>query len=154
MSGRFGKGPHESHINRLAMASHGSPISSIRIEVSPGELLDRISILQIKSERIDDPEKLKNIRHELSLYRGIYDNEIPASDAMEALIRELKSVNEALWDIEDEIRACEANKDFGDTFIDLARRVYKTNDRRAAIKRKINLLCGSSIVEEKSYTRY
>jgi len=73
---------------------------------------------------------------------------------LKSLIRDLKSVNETLWDIEDEIRACEARQDFGTRFIELARGVYQTNDRRASIKRRINILCGSSIVEEKSYTPY
>jgi hypothetical protein len=73
---------------------------------------------------------------------------------MDALVGEMKSVNEALWQIEDEIRACEARQDFGDKFVELARSVYRTNDRRAEIKRQINILCGSSIIEEKSYTRY
>ncbi|MGH6620077.1 MAG: DUF6165 family protein [Alphaproteobacteria bacterium] len=136
------------------MASPRSPLPSIRIEVSPGELLDRISILEIKAERIEDPAKLKNIRHELGLYRDIRQSLIPGGAAIEALIRDLKAVNEILWEVEDEIRACEANRDFGSGFVELARSVYRTNDRRAAIKREINTLCGSSIIEEKSYTEY
>lgn len=136
------------------MASHGKPARSVTIEVSPGELLDKLSILEIKSERIGDSSKLANIRYELRLYRAIRDNHVPTGDAMEELARKLKSVNEALWEIEDEIRACEARRDFGARFIELARSVYQTNDRRADIKRQINMLCGSSIIEEKSYTRY
>ncbi len=136
------------------MSSPESPVPHFVIEVSPGELLDRISILEIKSERIDDPVKLRNINHELELYRGTITGKIRDSEAMIQLIRELKDVNEALWTIEDEIRACEASRNFGDRFVVLARSVYQTNDRRASIKREINVLCGSTIIEEKSYTRY
>ncbi len=136
------------------MTSPRGSLSGIRIEVSPGELLDKISILEIKSERIADAEKLKNIRHELGLYGDIRESRIPGGAAMDALIRDLKAVNEILWEVEDEIRDCEARRDFGARFVELARTVYRTNDRRAAIKREINVLCGSSIVEEKSYTEY
>jgi hypothetical protein len=136
------------------MASPPGPASSIRIEVSPGELLDKTSILEIKSERIADPAKLRNIRHELGLYRDIRARAIPGGAAIESLVRDLKAVNEALWEIEDEIRECEAKRDFGPRFVELARSVYRTNDRRAAIKREINLLCGSAIIEEKSYAAY
>jgi hypothetical protein len=136
------------------MTSPRGSLSGIRIEVSPGELLDKISILEIKSERIADAEKLKNIRHELGLYGDIRESRIPGGAAMDVLIRDLKAVNETLWEVEDEIRDCEARRDFGARFIELARTVYRTNDRRAAIKREINVLCGSSIVEEKSYTEY
>lgn len=136
------------------MASPRNPLPSIRIEVSPGELLDKISILEIKAERIEDPDKLRNIRHELGLYRNVRESLIPGGAAIEALIRDLKAVNEILWEVEDDIRACEANRDFGGGFVELARSVYRTNDSRAAIKREINTLCGSSIIEEKSYTEY
>jgi hypothetical protein len=136
------------------MAPPRGPLSNIRIEVSPAELFDKISILEIKSERIGDPGKLKNVRHELALYRAIRASQIPGGPALDALIRDLRAVNETLWEVEDEIRACEAREDFGARFVELARSVYRTNDRRAAIKREINALCGSSIVEEKSYTEY
>jgi hypothetical protein len=127
---------------------------TLTIEVSPGELLDKISILEIKRERIADPAKLKNIRYELQLYRDTFEAHVQATGELTALLDDLKAVNEALWDIEDEIRECEARQDFAERFIELARSVYRTNDRRAAIKRRINLLCGSSIIEEKSYTQY
>jgi hypothetical protein len=136
------------------MASQREPVSRLTIEISPGELLDKISILEIKAERIDAPEKLTNIRHELDLYQATARDGIPASDDLAALNRELKAANEALWEIEDDIRDCEGRGDFGDRFVELARNVYRTNDRRADIKRRINLLCGSSIIEEKSYTKY
>ncbi len=136
------------------MSSPQSHAVSFTIEVSPGELLDKMSILQIKCERVVDPAKLKNIRYELELYEDIVRDRIPGGKELSFLTAELKAVNEALWTIEDEIRACEARGEFGDDFVALARSVYRTNDRRAAIKREINVLCGSSIVEEKSYTQY
>lgn len=127
---------------------------AITVEISPGELLDKISILEIKSDRIGDAEKLANIRYELKYLRDTVPGQFAANPALAELMRDLKTVNEELWDIEDEIRDCESRKDFGETFVRLARSVYRTNDRRAAIKRKINTLCGSAIVEEKSYTQY
>ena len=136
------------------MSAPNRSVPQFVIEVSPGELLDRISILEIKSERIGDRDKLRNINHELDLYRGTISGKIPDSEAMTRLIGDLKDVNGSLWTIEDEIRACEARRDFGERFVELARSVYRTNDRRASIKREINILCGSAIIEEKSYTRY
>jgi len=127
---------------------------SIMIEVGAGELIDKITILRIKSERIDDAEKLKNIRHELSVLSAAREAALPASDALNALEEDLKEVNESLWVIEDDIRECEARKDFGEEFIRLARAVYRTNDKRAALKKDINLLTGASIVEEKSYAEF
>ena len=126
----------------------------ITVEISPGELLDKISILEIKSERIGEPAKLANIRHELALLRGTVPDRLATDAAITKLMRELKTINETLWDIEDEIRDCEARKEFGETFVQLARSVYLTNDRRAELKREINTLCGSAIVEEKSYKQY
>lgn len=128
--------------------------NAIVIEVSPGELIDRLTILEIKSNRINDPEKLRNVRHELSLYRTIRSSQLPADGKLSELEGNLRAINETLWDIEDEIRACEAQQDFGARFIDLARAVYRENDRRATIKREINMLLGSTIIEEKSYTPY
>lgn len=126
----------------------------ILIDVGPGELIDKITILMIKSERMSDEAKLKNVRHELSVLEAARKTHIPASDELTKLEAALKAVNEALWVIEDDIRQCEADKDFGQTFIDLARSVYKQNDKRAALKKDINILTGSSIVEEKSYTEF
>jgi hypothetical protein len=136
----------------MARPQKSTPV--IKIDIAPGELLDKISILEIKSERMIDSAKLANVRHELGLYRDIAATELPMSEALSALAKELKAVNEILWVTEDDIRECEAQQEFGDRFIRLARNVYKTNDRRASIKREINLLCGSSIIEEKSYTPY
>lgn len=136
----------------MTSENHAPP--TLKIDVSPGELLDKLTILEIKSERITDAEKLANIHYELELYRDTFDRQLGATDSLTALLKDLKSANEALWDIEDEIRDCEARRDFGARFIELARSVYRTNDHRAAIKRRINILCGSSIIEEKSYTQY
>lgn len=124
------------------------------VDVSPGELLDKITILEIKSARMMDAAKLENVRYELALLRKTWVNSVNSSTSLEDFESELKSVNERLWDIEDAIRVCEANQDFGPRFVKLARSVYTTNDRRAEIKRQINTLLGSSIVEEKSYTKY
>ena len=120
----------------------------------PGELIDKITILEIKSERMTDAAKLRNVRIELDTLAATRDAHIEPSDEMTRQSAELKSINEELWVIEDDIRDCERNGDFGPEFIRLARAVYVTNDRRADVKKKINLLLGSSIVEEKSYAAY
>ena len=122
--------------------------------IAPGELIDKITILEIKSERIEDPAKLANVETELKTLSATRDRHIGASDEMTALTASLKSINEELWVIEDDIRDCERNGDFGETFIRLARAVYRTNDRRADGKKQINILLGSSLVEEKSYAAY
>lgn len=136
------------------MTQPNQALSTITVEISPGELLDKISILEIKSARISDDAKLGNVRHELALLRKTWDKSVDTSDALRGFESELRTVNECLWEIEDAIRVCEANQDFGPKFVDLARSVYTTNDRRAEIKRQINTMLGSSIVEEKSYTKY
>jgi hypothetical protein len=129
-------------------------MKEIRIPVAPGELIDKITILQIKSERITDSEKLRNVRHELATLVGVRDECLPQSSELAERTAELKQVNEALWQIEDEIRLCERAHDFGPRFIDLARSVYRENDRRAAVKRRINELLGSELMEEKSYAAF
>ncbi|MGB6086597.1 DUF6165 family protein [Parvibaculum sp.] len=126
----------------------------ILIEVGPGELIDKITILRIKSERMSDEAKLANVRHELAVLEAARNANLEDSAELRRLEEGLKAVNEALWVIEDDIRQCEADKDFGPTFIELARSVYKQNDKRAALKKEINLLTGSRIVEEKSYTEF
>jgi hypothetical protein len=126
----------------------------ILIEVGPGELIDKITILVIKSERMSDPAKLKNVRHELQVLDAARRAHIPASAELARLEAALKGVNEALWVIEDDIRQCEADKDFGPKFVELARAVYKQNDKRASLKKDINVLTGSAIIEEKSYTEF
>lgn len=116
--------------------------------VSWGELIDKISILEIKAARIRDAAKLANVRRELAALAAVRDAH---GTAPEPLARALRRTNEELWDIEDRIRECEERGDFGPIFIDLARSVYKTNDRRALLKRQINDAMGSELVEEKSY---
>jgi hypothetical protein len=122
--------------------------------VSPGELLDKITILRIKSARIEDATKLANVRHELTLLQRTWDEAITASAELAAEEKALEAVNARLWDIEDRIRDQEAAQSFDQRFIDLARAVYIENDERAHIKKRINQLLGSKIVEEKSYRPY
>jgi len=124
---------------------------AILAPVSIGELIDKITILEIKSERIADPGKLRNVTTELTGLRAITAKAGLDSPDMEPYMRELKSLNTALWEIEDEVRELEAKKDFGARFVTLARSVYQTNDKRAAVKHRINKAFGSAIVEEKSY---
>lgn len=125
----------------------------IEVPVSWGELIDKITILEIKSERISEPAKLANIRKELDLL--VTKLGVHAGQPDVARIRTaLRDVNGSLWDIEDEIRACENSGDFGSRFVELARSVYITNDRRADLKRELNGVLGSDLVEEKSYQAY
>lgn len=126
----------------------------ITIPVGAGELIDKITILSIKSERITDEAKLVNIRHELGLLVEVRDNALSEFPDIATLQADLKSINEALWEIEDDIRDCERAGDFGPKFIELARAVYVTNDRRAKAKRAVDEHVGSPIVEEKSYAEY
>ncbi|MCU0875588.1 MAG: DUF6165 family protein, partial [Pirellulaceae bacterium] len=122
----------------------------ILVEIAPGELIDKITILEIKSERIADAGKLKNVRVERQVLEAARDAAMAASAELADLTAQLKQVNEALWEIEDAIRDCERGQDFGPKFIELARSVYHSNDRRAALKRQINELLGSKLIEEKS----
>ena len=125
--------------------------TSLQIPGSIGELFDKIAILEIKAARMIDAHKLRHVTHELALLRSLESQCGPSSDDHANLVAELKRVNETLWDIENAIRECERRHDFGPDFISLARSVYKVNDRRAAIKKQINILGGSDIVEEKYY---
>ena len=126
----------------------------IKVPVSFGEVLDKITILEIKSERIKDDAKVRNVRLELDELTTTWNEAVPDQSAIADLRDQLKSVNEPLWEIEDDIRDQEAAQDFGDRFIELARAVYVTNDKRAAIKKDVNLALGSRFVEEKSYQDY
>ncbi|PLW83667.1 hypothetical protein CWI75_04770 [Kineobactrum sediminis] len=126
----------------------------ITVPVSFGEVLDKITILEIKSERIADPAKVANVRRELEALNGTWAQAVPDESAIADLRAQLKSVNESLWVIEGDIRDQEAAQDFGSRFIELARAVYVTNDQRAALKKAINLALGSRFVEEKSYQDY
>ncbi|MAT65940.1 MAG: hypothetical protein CMN57_09880 [Gammaproteobacteria bacterium] len=128
--------------------------NTILIEVGAGELIDKLTILRIKSERMRDPAKLANVRHEFGVLSRVRDEKLPAAPELDRLEDALQQVNAALWEIEDAIRDCEARGDFGERFIELARSVYMQNDRRAELKKAINALCGSRIVEEKSYTEF
>jgi hypothetical protein len=121
------------------------------VPVSAGELFDKISILEIKTARITDVEKRRHVSVELDLLRRERDQRLGRSEELDRLVAELRQVNEALWEIEDDIRVCERDADFGPRFVELARSVYTTNDRRSALKRQINDLLGSAIVEEKEY---
>jgi tetratricopeptide (TPR) repeat protein len=127
---------------------------SIAIEVAPGELLDKITILEIKSERLTDSAKLGHVRVELSTLMEARDRALGELEGLSELTVELKAVNEALWEIEDGLRACERGGDFGPRFIELARSAYHTNDWRAALKRRINERLGSESIEEKAYAPY
>ena len=129
-------------------------MSLIHVPVSFGELIDKITILEIKSERIADEAKLVNIRHELELLEQTWaDSPASATDISPARTR-LKQINEQLWEIEDKIRLKEAAKAFDARFVELARAVYVTNDDRARVKLEINTALGSELVEEKSYQDY
>ena len=123
----------------------------ITVEIAPGELIDKLTILRIKAARIDDPAKVANVVRERDLLAARW-HALPGAAALNDLVEELTAINAALWQIEDDIRDCERAGDFGPRFIELARSVYKTNDRRAAVKRAINEALGSTIIEEKSYS--
>lgn len=126
---------------------------AILIPVSPGELVDKITILRVKAERIAEPKR-PAVAHELALLEAVAARELPRSLDLDVLTAELHAVNAALWDVEEGKRDCERRRDFGPAFVALARAVYIKNDRRAEIKRSINTLLGSEIVEQKSYAAY
>lgn len=126
----------------------------IHIPMSPGELLDKITILEIKSERMSDPGKLANVRRELDLLEQTWRRAVTEDDTVRRIHAELKGINEELWMIEDDIRDKERAREFDARFIELARAVYFTNDRRSVVKKELNLHLGSTIIEEKSYQDY
>lgn len=126
----------------------------LQVPVSVGEVLDKITILQIKLAHISDATKRVNVQNELDALLPLVDGDAFTTNQMQGLVAELKAVNEALWDIEDDIREKEAAKSFDAEFIKLARAVYVTNDKRAELKKQINLATGSALVEEKSYESY
>lgn len=129
-------------------------MSDIKVPVSPGELLDKITILRIKAQRMRDPQKLTNVRQELKVLEQTWESSSYAKLDIAADVEALLKVNERLWVIEDDIRDKERAQAFDARFIELARAVYFENDERAIIKRRINVKLGSSIVEEKSYAQY
>ena len=129
-------------------------MNKIIVEVSIGELLDKITILEIKQEKIKDPEKLKFISNEHSILKDQLNNNIKADDKLNKLFQSLKDINSKLWVIEDDKRQCEKDKDFGEKFVKLSRDVHFLNDDRAKIKLEINNHTGSVIKEIKEYTNY
>ncbi len=126
----------------------------IHVPVSPGEVLDKITILEIKSERIKDADKLVNVKRELELLQAAWEKFVDEDETVQRIHAKLKSINEDLWEIEDDIRDKERAREFDQVFIDLARSVYVTNDRRADAKKELNVYLGSEMVEEKSYQDY
>jgi prefoldin subunit 5 len=126
----------------------------IHVPVSPGEVLDKITILEIKSERMDDAEKVANVKRELELLQASWRQHVDEDETVGRIHAELKAINEELWEIEDDIRDKERAREFDDVFIALARSVYVTNDKRANAKKELNVYLGSEIVEEKSYQDY
>lgn len=129
-------------------------MENVYVPVSPGELLDKITILEIKADRITDTEKLQNVETELQLLTEVWNQSLADNNTVKQLKRELKTTNICLWDIEDQIRNKEARKEFDQEFIELARSVYLQNDKRAEVKKQINVILGSKILEEKSYAEY
>ena len=125
----------------------------MKIEVSIGEIVDKLTILDIKMSNILDPEKLKNIAKEYGYLKDVVEDELGIPTTSEEYVK-LLNINKELWDIEDDIRDKERNKEFDDVFIELARAVYVTNDKRAEAKKEINVKFGSNFVEEKSYAKY
>jgi len=129
-------------------------MSKILVEVSVGELLDKISILEIKKEKIKDPEKLKFINNEYNVLKTQLNQNIKTDEKLETLFKSLKEINSKLWVIEDDKRLCEKNSDFTEKFIKLSRDVHFLNDNRAKIKLEMNVHTGSTIKEIKEYTKY
>ena len=123
-------------------------------EISAGELLDKISILEIKLEKIKDKNKWEEINKEYKMLKNTQNSSMEITDKVQKLFQQIKEVNTTLWDIEDKIRICEKNKDYGEVFIKLARGVYLSNDKRSMIKSKINTILGSNIKEVKEYVNY
>ena len=129
--------------------------SQIHVPVSTGELFDKISILEIKSERLIDADKIENVRHEMRLLKTIlFQLKLSSSAEFEQLCVELKAVNTKIWDVEDTIRDLERRAKFDGEFVNVARSVYRLNDERARVKRCLSLLTGSAVIEEKSYAAY
>ena len=129
-------------------------MSKILTEISAGELLDKLSILEIKLNKIKNPALLKEIKKDYNIINEAKNKNINSSNEINVLYTDLKKINEQLWEIEDKIRLCEKNSDFTDKFIQLARNVYIANDKRSKIKLEINKILGSNIQEVKQYTQY
>lgn len=127
---------------------------TVSVPISVGEFMDKITILEIKAERIADEIKQANVARELSALLKLAEASIDLKAEGLEIVVELRRINMLLWDVEDSIRECESKQDFGDRFVDLARAVYCYNDQRALLKKKLNRLTGSELIEEKSYTAY
>lgn len=125
--------------------------SKILVEISPAELIDKICVLEIKNEKIANPKKKKNIQHELEILKSVFNINITPSEELNQLIGKLKVISQRGWESEEVKRECEHENDFGPKFIKAARDAYKNNDERAIIWKKINILLGSNIIQEKSY---
>jgi hypothetical protein len=125
-----------------------------KVQISWGEFIDKVTILEIKLQRLNSKKAQENVRRELGALNSIVDNILSRRPDLEPLKQQMKSVNEALWDVEDKIRAKEASKSFDQQFIELARSVYINNDKRGDLKRQINALLNSELVEEKQYSHY
>jgi hypothetical protein len=136
-------------LRQLAVGQVRRP--TVWVELSPGELLDRLTILEIKSERMQEPRQLAHVRAELAALRQARQARVAGGEELDRLTRALKVVNERLWDVEDRLRLCERAQDFGAGFVELARSVYHHNDERAGLKRRINELLGSPVGEQKAY---
>lgn len=126
-------------------------VRSVPIEVAPADLADRLTVLEIKSERLTAGDKLRNVRAELAALRAVRDRCLPPAPELDRLTAELRGVNETLWDLEEAVRRCEAAGDLGERFVHAARSIIHANDRRAALKQAINRLLGADFQEEKSY---
>lgn len=135
------------------MSARANIPQDVLVPISVGELIDKIVILEIKSERIRNTNQLANVANELGALRAVRLGDVDRA-RLDALSAELKRVNAKLWEVEDSIRECDARGDFGDDFIELARAVYRFNDERARLKKAINVESGSRLVEEKSYKSF
>jgi tetratricopeptide (TPR) repeat protein len=140
-----------ARVLELRLSPPRGPAKPVGVEIPAGELIDRITILRIKSERFTDPGKKQRVDEELASLNAVAERCLPDSDSLTALTDELRAVNERLWEIEDRIREREREGDFGEQFVELARSVYKNNDHRAVLKRRVNELVGSRLVEQKGY---
>lgn len=129
-------------------------IAIVEVPMAIGELIDKITILEIKSERLNDAAKLASVRSELKILSERRAASLPSDPMIDLLAARLKDANSRIWYLEDTIRDCDRRKDFGTNFVNTAKKIYRTNDERAAIKREINLACGSAIIEVKSYAAY
>ena len=126
----------------------------ILAEISVGELLDKISILEIKLDKVKNEDSRKEINKEYKILKELQKSKVEMTDKMKLLFKDIKNVNQNLWNIEDKLRICEKNKDFGQSFVELARNVYFNNDKRSKIKKEINKISGSDIKEIKQYVNY